>query len=229
MRVDTQYIIIDPQATTGISTILVDDQGENSIVVTAGANYCVTEHEIDRIDGLFSTTKYLVFQLEIPLYVVEYAIRKARKNNVRIILNNAPAYPSAKELLSAVDYLLLNETEAQVCTGRNIEKEQDTESAVRDLLSLGVPVVVLTLGNRGALFGADNRVTRIPTWDVNVVDTTVARDAFTVGFTVALSNGESLEEAGKYANAVGALTVTRLGTQTSLPSAVGVQDLMVTH
>ena len=123
---------------------------------------------------------------------------------------------------------MLNETEAQVYTRRNVKNEQDAEKAVRDLLSLGVPVVILTLGKRGALLGTDDWVTRIPTWEVDVVDTTAAGDAFAGGFTVALSKGQSLKEAVRYANAVGALTVTRLGAQTSLPSAAEVQDLMVT-
>jgi ribokinase len=229
MGVDTQNIRIDPEATTGIATILVDDQGENSIVVTAGANYQVSEQDIDRIDGLFSKSKFLVLQLEIPLNVVDYAIKKARKNDVQIVLTTAPAYPNAKEFLKDVNYLMLNETEAQVYTGRNVENEQDAENAVRDLLSLGVPVVILTLGKRGALLGADDQVTRVPTWEVEVVDTTAAGDAFAGGFTVALSEGQSLKEAVKYANAVGALTVTRLGAQTSLPSAAEVQELLETN
>ena len=224
--VDTQYVIIDVKATTGIATILVDDKGENSIVVTAGANYKVNRRDLAQVAELLPLAKYLVMQLEIPLDVVQFAIEKAREHNLKVILNTAPAYPEAKSFLDKVDYLLLNETEAEVYTGRDVNVQADAEKAVHDLLSLGTPVVILTIGERGALLGYDDQIMRIPTREVEVVDTTAAGDAFTGGFTAALNQGASLEEAVRYANAVGALTVTRLGAQTSLPSAAEVQSFL---
>lgn len=220
--VDTSSVIVDPDVTTGIAAILVDDHGENSIVVTAGANHMLSIADIKRIPPLFLTAKYLVLQLEIPLDVVQYSIEEAKKNDMRVVLNTAPAYHEVNSFLDQVDYLLLNETEAQIYTGRNVLDLADAESAVKDLLRMGVPVVVLTIGERGALLGFQNQVTHIETHKVEVVDTTAAGDAFTGGFTVALNKGASLEKAVQYANAVGALTVTRLGAQSSLPTAAEV-------
>jgi len=220
--VDTSSVIVDPDVTTGIAAILVDDHGENSIVVTAGANHMLSIADIKRIPPLFLTAKYLVLQLEIPLDVVQYSIEEAKKNDMRVVLNTAPAYHEVNSFLDQVDYLLLNETEAQIYTGRNVLDLADAESAVKDLLRMGVPVVVLTIGERGALLGFQDQVTHIETHKVEVVDTTAAGDAFTGGFTVALNKGASLEKAVQYANAVGALTVTRLGAQSSLPTAAEV-------
>jgi len=220
--VDTSSVIVDPDVTTGIAAILVDDHGENSIVVTAGANHMLSIADIKRIPPLFLTAKYLVLQLEIPLDVVQYSIEEAKKNDMRVVLNTAPAYHEVNSFLDQVDYLLLNETEAQIYTGRNVLDLADAESSVKDLLRMGVPVVVLTIGERGALLGFQNQVTHIETHKVEVVDTTAAGDAFTGGFTVALNKGASLEKAVQYANAVGALTVTRLGAQSSLPTAAEV-------
>jgi ribokinase len=225
--VDTSSILVDPEETTGIATILVDDQGENSIVVTAGANHAISKSDIEGMQTLFQNAKYLVLQLEIPLDVVQYSIEEAKKNDLKVVLNTAPAYREANSFLNLVDYLLLNETEAQVYTGRDVLEQDDAEEAVEDLLRMGVPVVIMTIGERGALLGAKDEVKRIPTYEVEVVDTTAAGDAFTGGFTVALNRGDSLEEAVQYANAVGALTVTRLGAQSSLPLAAEVEAFLL--
>jgi ribokinase len=225
-NVDISSVLVDPDETTGIATILVDDHGENSIVVTAGANHAFSIGDIEQKSNLFQHAKYLVMQLEIPLDVVYYSIQEAKKNDLKVVLNTAPAYREAEAFIDQVDYLLLNETEAQVYTDRDVQIESDAEEAVSDLLRRGVPVVILTVGARGALLGLQDQIIRIPTYEVEVVDTTAAGDAFTGGFTVALTQGASLEKAVRYANAVGALTVTRLGAQSSLPLAAEVEAFL---
>jgi ribokinase len=166
----------------------------------------------------FTKAQYLVMQFEIPAATIAYAIKTARKNAVKIILNPAPAYPEAIDLLKHIDYLILNETEASILSGIRITNEPTSMRACSELLSLGAPVVVLTLGDQGALLATNNHIKHYPAHKVNVVDTTAAGDAFIGAFTLALSKEFPLEKAIEFSNCAGALAVSKLGAQPSLPT-----------
>jgi ribokinase len=221
--VDTSHVALDDQAATGTAMILVDQIGQNSIVVAAGANGCVDRQDVDRLDGLLAQARYLLLQFEVPVETVQYAINKARGYGVQVLLNPAPAQPISPHFLAQVDYLVPNETEASVLSGIEVQDRASAEQAAQKLLADGVPVVIITLGERGALFATKDRVDHVPARRVKALDTTAAGDAFIGGLVVALVKGFSLQEAVRYATCAGTLTVTRFGAQTSLPSAQEVQ------
>lgn len=221
--VDTSHVGTDDGAATGTAVIIVDDTGENSIVVSAGANGRVSRGDIDRVEELLSQAKFLLLQFEVPLETVEYAIGMAARHQVKVILNPAPAHPVSPELLAKVDYLVPNETEAKMLTGLDVVDLPSAERAARKFLGYGVPVVIITLGDQGALLVTEQRVVHVPAREVKAIDTTAAGDAFIGGLAVAVMQELPLEEAVRYATCAGTLAVTRFGAQTSLPSAEQVQ------
>jgi ribokinase len=223
--VDTSHVRIDDEAATGTAMIIVDDSGQNSIVVASGANGRVNEEDVDRLEATLSQARVLLLQFEVPLETVEYAIQMAARHGVTVILNPAPARLAPAELIAKVDHLVPNEFEASTLTGLEVKDVPSAERAARRLLGYGVPVVIITLGERGALLAGEQGMAHVPARSVQAVDTTAAGDAFIGGLAVALVNRFLLGEAVRYASCAGALAVTKFGAQTSLPSADQVQAL----
>jgi len=217
--VDTGHIRMDQEASSGVAVITVDDTGENRIVISAGANGRVSKGDVDRVEALFRNARFLILQFEIRLEVVDYAIDKAARYPVEVILNPAPATPASPEFLGRVDWLVPNETETKILTGLDVSDLSSAERAAKEFLSHGVRQVVVTLGERGALLVTQGQVTHVPARKVKAVDTTAAGDAFIGGLAVALVQGFSRLEAVRYATVAGTLAVTKFGAQTSLPSA----------
>jgi len=224
LGVDTNHIMIDQEASTGVAVITVDDNGENRIIISAGANGRVNKSDIDGAEGLLRDAKFLILQFEVPLEVVDYAIERAARYPVEVILNPAPASAVSSEFLGRVDYLVPNETETEILTGLDVSDLPSAESAANKLLAYGVPKVIITLGERGALLVTKQGVTHVAARKVKAVDTTAAGDAFIGGLAVALVKGFAPEEAVRYAACAGTLAVTKFGAQTSLPSAEQVQE-----
>jgi len=223
--VDTRYVSAVAGVATGTALIMVDSQGENSIVIAPGANALVSPQDIDACDDLLRQAEYLVLQCEIPLETVSYAIRRAAQHGVRVVLNPDPARDLPRELLRGVHYLVPNESEAESLCGRKVYDADTARQAARQLHAQGVPVVIITLGSQGALVLTDDETFQMPAPQVRVVDTTAAGDAFVGGLVVSLSRGLSLREAVRYAVCAGAVAVTRFGAQTSLPAHAEVQSL----
>ena len=223
--VDTRHVWLDDEAATGTAMIIVDDTGENSIVVSAGANGRVSKQDVDRVEELLCQAQILLLQFEVPLDTVEYAIDMATRHHVKIILNPAPARPASSELIAKVDYLVPNEIETRTLTGLKVRGISSAEEAARKLLGYGIPVVIITMGEKGALLATEEKVIHVPARNVKAVDTTAAGDAFIGGLAVALIKGFPLEEAVRYATCAGTLAVTKFGAQTSLPSAEEVLDV----
>ncbi len=221
--VDASPVRVDGKAATGIALIIVDQTGENSIVVAGGANLRVSPQDIDPLAGLWPQAKLLLLQFEVPLETVAYAMAKAAHHEVKVILNPAPARAVSPQLLSQVHYLVPNEIEASMLTGVEVRDLASAEGAARKLLGYGVPVVIVTLGEKGALVVTGEQAFHVPTWQVDAVDTTAAGDAFNGGLALALVQGRPLKEAVRYATCAGTLAATKFGAQTSLPSAEEVQ------
>jgi ribokinase len=221
--VDTTHVLID-KAATGTATIVVDANGQNSIVLSPGANGKVTPADVDAVP--FQDADMLLLQLEIPLETVVHAARLARQNGLRVILNPAPARQLPDSLLADVDILVPNEGELQLLTGLPVTDAESTETAAKSLLTKGVGTVIVTLGEKGALLVTVEKVKHVPTFKVDVVDTTAAGDAFIGGLAAALLKSKSLEEAVRYGNASGALAATKFGAQPSLPMADEVEQLI---
>lgn len=223
--VDTKHVTVDPEASTGVALIELDDAGENSIVVISGANMRLTPTDVQAAESMLAASDVLLLQLESPLPVLEHAIPAARAHGVTVVLNPAPARVLPAQLLREVDYLVPNETEAGLLVGREVSGTASARDAAHILRGKGVGTVILTLGGQGALLVGEDDIL-VPAFKVKVVDTTAAGDAFVAGFAVALAAGRDLEEAVCFANAAGALATTRLGAQPSLPTRTEVEALL---
>ena len=223
-QVDSQFVQRD-DSSTGTAIIVVDSDGQNSIVLSAGANGKVNEEDV-KITS-FSDYKLLLLQLEIPTSTVLSATQRAHENRLRVILNPAPARELPNELISLADFLIPNESELSLLTGLSVKDMNSAEQAAHVLLERGAKNVIVTLGSKGALIVTSNQVTPVDTFKVNVVDTTAAGDAFIGGFAAALLNDKSLQEAVRYGCACGALATTKFGAQPSLPTKEEVEKLII--
>ena len=226
--VDHTFVAQDPGAATGVALIVVDDAGQNSIVVASGANAHLSPADVDAAESTIAAAAALLLQLESPLETVTRAAEIARAHGVTVILNPAPARPLPAELLSMVDVLIPNESETELLTGKPVSNQTEIEAAALALRKLGVGTVILTLGERGALLAREDGAEYLPAFEVTPVDTTAAGDAFVGGFAVALAEGRTLAEAVRWGNATGALATTKLGAQPSLPTRQELEALLST-
>jgi ribokinase len=225
--VDTSFMQVDKDASSGIALITVDKSGQNSIVVVSGANMRllpdVMEYTLDKIDQF----SLLLLQLESPLECVERAARIARNRGAKVILNPSPVGRLPEEFLKLIDILVPNDIEASQITNLPISNLEEAEVAARHLIRMGVGAVVLTLGKQGVLVvRKDIEPFHLRGHPVEVVDTTAAGDAFIGGLGVGLSEGLTLFDASRLGNAAAALTVTRMGAQPSLPYRKDVNTIL---
>ena len=220
--INRDYVSKDDEYATGVAPILVDSSGENMIVVVLGANSRMTAADIDAARERIAAADVLVTQLEVNLDMVEYALRTAKQLGVATILNPAPAAAIPQSLIDLADYLTPNETELETLSG----SAGDFAAAARRLLTRADQTAVVTLGAQGAqIVNGEDSVT-IPTYAVDVVDTTGAGDAFNAGLAVALAEGKALAEAVRFANAAAALSVTKPGAAPSAPYRAEVRELL---
>lgn len=222
-NVDSRLIQQD-DASTGTAIIVVDANGQNSIVLSAGANGKVSSSDVEHAS--FPDFNLLLLQLEIPTPTVLSAARRAKENNVSVILNPAPAKELPDELVSLVNFIIPNETELSLLTNQTVNDISSIEKAARTLLERGAPKVIVTLGGNGALMVTKEFAQHVPPFKVDVVDTTAAGDAFIGGFATALLQNKMLEDAVRYGCACGALATTKFGAQPSLPTKEEVERFM---
>ncbi len=222
--IETAHVIQDEGAPTGVATIIVDDHGENIIVVASGANWRVSPADVDRAEPAIAASKVFLTQLETPLDAVRRGLQIARQHGVTTILNPAPGQPLTSDMLALVDIITPNQTEAAIITGISSANATDACAALR---AHGANTVVMTLGSEGVLLYDDRGAQHFPAFKVEkVVDTTGAGDAFNGGLAVALAEGRSLVEAIRFASATGAISVTRPGATESMPTRAEVEAFM---
>ena len=220
--VETRHIKTLRGFPTGVAVILIKD-GNNCIIVDPGANGKLRFEDIEGFEEIISRSRIAVLQLEIPLDTVERAIRAAKKHNVEVLLNPAPAVKLSDELLSMVDLLTPNETECEIITGMPIKNVEDAKKAVACLNGKGIKTVAVTMGGNGVVYNDGSKIMHKPVPEVKAVDTTAAGDAFSGALAVSIAQGKDINEATDFANIVGTLTVTKKGAQDSLPSLEDVE------
>jgi ribokinase len=219
----------DPEESSGTATIVVDDQTrENAIVVVQGACGRLTISEVEAAREKIATSDIFLTQLELPIPPTIRGIEIAHEAGVPVILNPAPALPLPKEIFRKVDYLTPNESEALGLIGETSMREfEEIEKLVDRLIALGVPNVVLTLGEKGAFVKGPSVCRLIRAFQCgSVVETTGAGDAFCGGFAAALAEGKELLSAVRFGCATAGISVTRHGTAPSMPRRKEIDDLM---
>ncbi|WNZ11329.1 MULTISPECIES: ribokinase [unclassified Streptomyces] len=221
--VDTAGVLVGG-APTGVALITVDPSGDNSIVVSPGANGKLTPGDVRAAEGLLRASRVVSAQLEIPLETVVEVVRRLPEGT-RFVLNPSPPRELPAEVLAACDPLIVNEHEARVIVGGELAGSPSPEDWARALLALGPRSVVVTLGAEGALVATAEGSARVAAVKVDAVDTTGAGDAFTAALAWRLGAGAEPAEAAAYAARVGAAAVTKAGAQVSFPTAEEVAAL----
>ena len=215
--IDTTYVRRTAAVASGTALIMVDEQGQNSIVVASGANAYLTPADLDGMEPALATAALVVVQLEVPLPTVVQAVRLAHARGKRVVLNPAPAQPLPPDLYPQLYLLTPNETEAETLTGQRVRTVAEARAAALTLRGYGAQNVIITLGAAGAYLLTDSFTGLVPAAAVPVVDTTAAGDVFTGALAAALARGHGWEAAARFANRAAGLAVTRLGAQSSIP------------
>lgn len=216
--VDTAYVETCRGTATGLAMIMVNEDGDNSIVVIPGANFELAAGDMD--ERSLEGRKYLLAQLETPIETIEEAFVLAKEKGLTTVLNPAPARELGDRLIKHTDILVPNETEFELISGVKPVDDAAIEEGARKLFEMGIKAVLITQGKHGASYleAAGYRF-KTAGYKVEAVDTTAAGDSFIGGLLTRLSCGDTMEQAMEYAMKVGAITVSRRGAQSSLPSA----------
>lgn len=220
-KIDVSHVGTTSKAATGVAPIFVNDSGENSIVVVKGANDYLTEECVESAKDLIQNSKILLCNLEIDPKATLHALKMAKSFNIRSLFNMAPATTGLEDYFQYCDILVVNESEAEIITGMQVPGVQEAKTAAKSILQKGCQVVIVTLGENGAVVmsKADDEAVHIPTPKVQAMDTTGAGDAFCGSLAVFLSTKPELglQESVYRANRIAGITVQSPGTQTSYP------------
>lgn len=218
--IDLNGVVTLENQATGQAYIIVDDQGENSIMIHAGANNAFTPDQVKKSKEIIEKSDFVIAQFESALDSTVEAFTIAQKAGVKTILNPAPALENVPtELLKVTDMIIPNETETEILTGISITDEASLQEVAKAFHQLGIEAVIITIGSKGAYYDIENGASGIvPAFKVNAVDTTAAGDTFIGAMSSILATDFSnLEEAIRYGNKASSLTVQRFGAQPSIP------------
>lgn len=217
-NVGVDNVMVQSGVSTGVACIQVAKSSQNSIVISYGANAEVAEVYLDMSREVIEKSDIVMLQLEVPLKTVAWAVKYASESGKFIILDPAPAQKLDDEILKNIDIITPNETEIQTLTDVKIRSEEDILTASRELLHRGVKAVINKAGEKGAYLITDSKFIRFPTYEVRAVDTTAAGDSFNAGLAVSLAAGKTLEESIVFANIVAAISTTKFGAQSAMPT-----------
>lgn len=228
-NMDIAGVKMQPNCPTGIAMIQVSDSGENSICISAEANAKLTAEAIEGDLDRIRQANYLLMQLETPICGIERAAQVAKESRTNVILNPAPARELSDDLLSCVDVITPNETEAEVLTGVTVTDNESAQEAANALHRKGIEIVMITLGAKGVWLSQNGRGELISGFKVDATDTTAAGDTFNGALVTGLLEDLPLESAIKFAHAAAAISVTRFGAQTSIPTREEVDAFLAEH
>ncbi|HDA9676183.1 TPA: ribokinase [Staphylococcus aureus] len=217
-HIDTSYIIKTAEAKTGQAFITVNAEGQNTIYVYGGANMTMTPEDVINAKDAIINVDFVVAQLEVPIPAIISAFEIAKAHGVTTVLNPAPAKALPNELLSLIDIIVPNETEAELLSGIKVTNEQSMKDNANYFLSIGIKTVLITLGKQGTYFATKNQSQHIEAYKVNAIDTTAAGDTFIGAFVSRLNKSQdNLADAIDFGNKASSLTVQKHGAQASIP------------
>ena len=227
--ISTDFVVIDDVNGTGVGMPLIDATGDNSIVLIPQANMALSVDDVNNAFEPIASSDVLILQLEVPIDASQRAAEIAKENNTMVLLNPAPAREIPDSFLRLVDVLIPNEIETEILSGMKTTTDDQAIEAARALTSKGISTVILTLGHRGALLLTDEIEKRVPGFTIEAVDTTAAGDAFCGALATSLAQGSTIEDAVWIANAAGALAVTKLGAEPSLPKKADLDQFLAVN
>lgn len=215
-EIGTEHIV-EKDSDTGQAIILVDEQGDNMIIPFLGANDLLSKEDIEANLAVFDGIDVCVLQLEIPIPTIEYIIDYCAEKGIKVVLNPAPATTELSwEALKKVEYLVPNETELQIITGKTVSLETIDEIG-KEVIAKGVQRLVVTMGEHGAYYYDAEQNFRVKPKKVDVVDTTAAGDTFVGAFVSRILKEDTPEEAMNFANKAASITISRKGASDSIP------------
>ncbi|RUT67977.1 ribokinase [Flavobacterium cupreum] len=217
-NIDVTSIFQDPTAPTGVAVITVNGEGENSIIVASGANALLNVEDVEKAIKNTGETNWFITQLETPIEVIVYLAKYAKDNNKNLVLNPAPAAVLSDEVYDGLFLITPNETETELLTGIKVVDELTASQACEIFKAKGVQNSIITLGSKGAYLSTESYTGIIESKKVKAIDTTAAGDVFNGALIVALSEGKNWKEAVEFACKAAAISVTRMGAQTSAPT-----------
>ena len=227
--VQTQYVFRTSEADTGAADIIIDDHsGDNAIIVVPGSADLLTPEHVDQARDLIADAAAFMTNFEVPIPALQRGLEIAREHGVPTILNPAPATEVPLEIFALADYATPNEAEASAFTGLQVNNPTEARKAAEKLRELGVKNAIITLGEKGCYLLNDELDEHLPAFDMSgrVVETTGAGDAFNGGLAYALSAGQGLRDAIRFASATAGLSVTRSGTAPAMPTQAEVAQLL---
>jgi len=220
ISIDNSHVKRVAEFPTGTAFIIVDEKGQNLISFVGGANDTIDEALIDNAEQDIKKADVFLVQLECPVNIVEYGIKKAASLDVPVIFNPAPAVPLSDGIIACCEAVMPNESEAEALTGCKVCDTKSAQRAAHLLVEMGCKAAIITLGENGAyLYKPDCYDEIIPAPEVNAVDAVAAGDVFAGAFSVRFGIGDNLRNAVIYANKAAAISTTRNGAQTSIPEA----------
>lgn len=230
LNMNTNHLFYNEEEATGIALILVDENtSQNEIVIVPGSCNTITAEDIKSVEDVIKESEYILLQFEVNADANERVIHFAYDHGVKVVLNTAPVQPIDDKLLAKVDIVTPNEVEAEALTGICVDGLEAAKKAAKVFFDKGVKEVVITLGSRGVFISSGGREEIIPSFKVNAVDTTGAGDAFNGGLLTALAEGKDIWEAAKFASALAALSVQRLGTTPAMPTREEINKFLEEH
>lgn len=215
---------------TGVALISVDENtSQNEIIIVPGACATISDEDIASVAERIKESAYLLLQLEVNQDANEKVAAMAKAAGVKVIVNTAPYSPVTDEFLSGCYLVTPNEVEAEELTGICVSNLESADKAAKVFKDKGVQNVVITLGSRGVYVNEDGKSEIVPAYKVNAIDTTGAGDAFNGGLLTALSEGKTIGEAARFANALAAISVQRIGTTPSMPTRAEIDKFLEEH
>ena len=222
--INTQYVFEDPNHPSGIALIMVDKSAENCIMVASGANATLSPNDLRKAEAEIAKAAIVLMQLEIPVETVTWAAKTASDNGSKVILNPAPVCGLPEEIFQHISIITPNQTEAEMLSGIKINDIQSAKAAGQIIKQKGVDTVIITLGAEGALIITDEITELIAAPYVEAVDTTAAGDVFNGALAVAMAEGMPIRDAVEFSCKAAAISVTKMGAQSSIPRRMEVNS-----